>query len=124
MGNQEKAAESLKANLEAAPEQAKKLPYPKSVFFIIGNEFCERFSYYGMKTILSLYLKKKLHFSEDKATVIYHTFSTFCYFTPIYGSILADMYLGKFKTIVSISVFYVLGHLLKTLASIPTLGVP
>jgi hypothetical protein len=45
------------------------VPYPKSVFFIIGNEFCERFSYYGMKAILSLYLQRKLHFDEDKATV-------------------------------------------------------
>jgi len=101
-----------------------KLPYPKSVFFIIGNEFCERFSYYGMKSILSLYLKQKLHLAEDTATVIYHTFSMFCYFTPIFGSILADTLLGKFKTIVYISIIYVLGHLLKTLAAIPTLGVP
>ena len=41
-----------------------KLRYPYSVLFIIGNEFCERFSYYGMKSILSIYLKKKLKFSE------------------------------------------------------------
>ena len=77
-----------------------------------------------MKAILSIYLKKKLHFSEDKATVIYHTFSMFCYFTPIFGAMIADQLLGKFKTIVYISVIYVLGHLLKTLAAIPTLGVP
>ena len=104
--------------------QEQKLPYPKSLFFIVGNEFCERFSYYGMKSILSLYLKKKLHLTEDLATVIYHTFSMFCYFTPIFGSILADTLLGKFKTIVYISIIYVLGHLLKTLAAVPTLGVP
>ena len=77
-----------------------------------------------MKAILSIYLKKKLHFHEDKATVIYHTFSMFCYFTPIFGSIIADQLLGKFKTIVYISIIYVLGHLLKTLAAIPTLGIP
>ena len=41
-----------------------KLKYPYSVFFIVGNEFCERFSYYGMKSILSLYLKKKLKYTE------------------------------------------------------------
>jgi len=34
---------------EAGEQQPTKLPYPKQVFFIIGNEFCERFSYYGMK---------------------------------------------------------------------------
>jgi solute carrier family 15 oligopeptide transporter 1 len=104
---------------EGTDVEVKDLPYPKSVFFIIGNEFCERFSYYGMKSILSLYLKKKLHYSEDVATIIYHTFSMFCYFTPIFGSILADTILGKFKTIVYISVIYVLGHLFKTVAAIP-----
>ena len=47
--------------------------------------------------ILSIYIKNKLHFSEDSATVIYHTFSLFCYFTPIFGAMLADQLLGKFK---------------------------
>merc|ERR1719309_850654 len=101
-----------------------KLPYPKSVFIIVGNEFCERLSYYGMKAILGIYLHKKLHLTEDKSTVIYHTFAMLCYFTPIFGAMIADQLLGKFKTIVYISVIYVLGHLLKTLAAVPTLGVP
>jgi len=105
-------------------EGERKLPYPKSVFFIVGNEFCERFSYYGMKSILSIYINRKLHFSESKATVIYHTFSMFCYFTPIFGAMIADQLLGKFRTIVYISLIYILGHLLKTLAAVPTLGIP
>lgn len=115
--------EKKKSKDEEAGEE-KPIPYPKSVFFIIGNEFCERFSYYGMKAILSIYLSKKLKFSEDDATVIYHTFSCFCYFTPILGAMIADQLLGKFKTIVYISIIYVLGHLLKTLAAVPTLGIP
>jgi dipeptide/tripeptide permease len=101
-----------------------KVPYPKSVFIIVGNEFCERLSYYGMKAILGIYLHKKLHLSEDKSTVIYHTFAMLCYFTPIFGAMIADQLLGRFKTIVYISMIYVLGHLLKTLAAIPTLGIP
>lgn len=113
-----------KRKQEEAEGQMERLPYPKSIFFIVGNEFCERFSYYGMKAILSIYLKKKLHFTEDRATVIYHTFSCFCYFTPIFGAMIADLFLGKFRTIVYISLIYVLGHLLKTLAAVPTLGVP
>lgn len=47
--------------------------------------------------ILSLYFKNKLHFSEDTSTVIYHTFSLFCYFCPLFGAMLADQLLGKFK---------------------------
>jgi len=122
MGDMEK--KRTKDMAEADAEGEKKLPYPKSIFFIVGNEFCERFSYYGMKAILSIYLSKKLKYTEDKATVIYHTFSMFCYFTPIFGALIADQLLGKFKTIVYISIIYVLGHLLKTLAAIPTLGIP
>jgi len=114
-----------KNNKEVEAQGGKqKSKYPMSVFFIIGNEFCERFSYYGMKAILSIYLHSKLHFDEHSATAIYHGFSMCCYFTPIFGAMLADMFLGKFKTIVYISVVYVLGHLLKTLAAVPTLHVP
>lgn len=47
--------------------------------------------------VLTLYMKQILDFSEDKATVLYHTFLMLCYFTPIPGAILADTYLGKFK---------------------------
>ncbi|KAI5702313.1 hypothetical protein M8J76_016038 [Diaphorina citri] len=47
------------------------IKYPKSVFFIITNEFCERFCYYGMKTVLYLYMLKKLHYEENNATVLY-----------------------------------------------------
>jgi len=115
---------SREKEVEAQNSNEKNVKYPKSVFFIVGNEFCERFSYYGMKAILSLYLHNKLHFDEHSATAIYHGFSMCCYFTPIFGAMLADMVLGKFKTIVYISMVYVLGHLLKTLAAVTPLGLP
>jgi len=117
-----KRAEAKEAEAEAeagGQDQPKKLPYPRSVFFITGNEFCERFSYYGMKAVLSLYLKNKLGFSEDRSTVIYHAFSGMCYTTPIFGALLADQFFGKYKTIFWISLIYVLGHALKTAAAIP-----
>ena len=80
-----------------------KQPYPKSVWFIVGNEFCERFSYYGMKTVLALYLKQKLHFDEDYSTVIYHAFSGLCYTTPIFGAMLADQFFGKYRFVYRVS---------------------
>uniref|UniRef100_A0A3Q4I617 Solute carrier family 15 member 1 n=1 Tax=Neolamprologus brichardi TaxID=32507 RepID=A0A3Q4I617_NEOBR len=48
--------------------------YPLSIFFIVVNEFCERFSYYGMRAVLVLYFKYFLRWDEDFATTIYHTF--------------------------------------------------
>ncbi|XP_068235050.1 solute carrier family 15 member 2 isoform X2 [Palaemon carinicauda] len=95
-----------------------KIPYPRSVFFIIGNELCERFSYYGMKTILTLYLKYQLLFSEDTATVVYHVWAMMCYFTPLFGAIIADTLLGRFRTIFYISIIYVFGNAVLSLSAI------
>ncbi|CAB4062888.1 SLC15A1 [Lepeophtheirus salmonis] len=95
------------------------LGYPKQVFFILGNEFCERFSFYGMRAVLSKYLKDDLKFSEDTSTSIFHAFGFLAYFTPIFGAILADNYIGKFKTIFYVSIIYVFGHLIKTIGATP-----
>jgi hypothetical protein len=46
--------------------------------------------------VLSLYFMF-LNFNESTSTVLYHTFNTFCYFSPILGALLADSYLGKFR---------------------------
>uniref|UniRef100_A0A667HQM1 Solute carrier family 15 member 2 n=1 Tax=Lynx canadensis TaxID=61383 RepID=A0A667HQM1_LYNCA len=95
--------------------------YPLSIAFIVVNEFCERFSYYGMKAVLTLYLYF-LHWNEDTSTSIYHAFSSLCYFTPILGAAIADSWLGKFKTIIYLSLVYVLGHVVKSLGALPILG--
>ncbi|XP_006869412.1 PREDICTED: solute carrier family 15 member 2 isoform X2 [Chrysochloris asiatica] len=73
--------------------------YPLSIAFIVVNEFCERFSYYGMKAVLTLYFLYFLHWDEDTSTSIYHAFSSLCYFTPILGAAIADSWLGKFKVL-------------------------
>ncbi|XP_065570376.1 solute carrier family 15 member 2-like isoform X2 [Artemia franciscana] len=101
------------------PNKEKKLKYPRSVFFIVVNEFCERFSYYGMRTILSLYLNKALGFPEDTATVLYHVFIMLCYFTPILGAIVADTFLGKYKTILYVSILYAVGNVVLSVGAIP-----
>ncbi|XP_053420879.1 solute carrier family 15 member 2 [Nycticebus coucang] len=98
--------------------------YPLSIAFIVVNEFCERFSYYGMKAVLTLYFLYFLHWSEDTSTSIYHAFSSLCYFTPILGAAIADSWLGKFKTIIYLSLVYVLGHVVKSLGALPILGGP
>ncbi|NWV37289.1 S15A1 protein, partial [Grantiella picta] len=92
--------------------------FPVSIFFIIINEFCERFSYYGMKAVLILYFKYFLHWEDNLATAIYHTFVALCYLTPILGAILADSWLGKFKTIVYLSIVYTIGQAVLSVGSI------
>uniref|UniRef100_A0AAG5DKY4 Oligopeptide transporter 1 n=1 Tax=Anopheles atroparvus TaxID=41427 RepID=A0AAG5DKY4_ANOAO len=98
--------------------------YPRSIFFIISNEFSERFNYYGMRTVLALYLTQKLAYSTDTATVIYHVFTSLAYFFPMMGAILADSWLGKFKTILYLSMVYCAGSTLIALGAIPPLNLP
>ncbi|KAL2102931.1 hypothetical protein ACEWY4_002099 [Coilia grayii] len=104
------------ADKEMGIEQKKKKKsaeccgYPISIFFIVVNEFCERFSYYGMRAVLVLYFTYFLRWDENTAISIYHTFVALCYLTPILGAIVADSWLGKFKTIVYLSIVYTLGQ--------------
>ncbi|XP_065888758.1 solute carrier family 15 member 2-like [Dysidea avara] len=93
--------------------------FPFSVFFIVSNEFCERFSYYGMRAVLVLYLTFYLHFDEDTSTSLYHSFIVLCYATPLLGAIIADSCLGKFKTIFILSIVYAVGNVTLTLSAVP-----
>uniref|UniRef100_H3AP32 Solute carrier family 15 member 2 n=1 Tax=Latimeria chalumnae TaxID=7897 RepID=H3AP32_LATCH len=97
--------------------------YPLSIAFIVVNEFCERFSYYGMKAVLTLYFISFLHWDENLSTAIYHAFSGLSYFTPVFGAIIADSWLGKFKTIIYLSIIYVIGHVVKSVGAVPIVGV-
>ncbi|XP_012524255.1 peptide transporter family 1 isoform X2 [Monomorium pharaonis] len=98
--------------------------YPKAVFFIISNEFCERFCYYGMRTVLSLYLFNMLEYSQDTSTIIYHVFSCLVYFFPIFGAILSDSWLGKFNTIFYLSIVYALGQVILSLSAAGSAALP
>ncbi|NWI95086.1 S15A1 protein, partial [Pitta sordida] len=92
--------------------------FPVSIFFIVINEFCERFSYYGMRAVLVLYFTYFLRWDDNLATAIYHTFVALCYLTPILGAIIADSWLGKFMTIVSLSIVYTIGQAVLSVGSI------
>ncbi|XP_076679855.1 peptide transporter family 1 isoform X1 [Andrena cerasifolii] len=105
-------------------DSKQKLKYPKSVFFIISNEFCERFSFYGMRTVLTLYLVNQLNYESHSATSIYHAFMMLAYFFPLFGAVLADSMLGKFRTILYLSIVYAIGQFLLSLSAAPPVGLP
>ncbi len=93
---------------------------PPGIPFIIGNEVAERFSFYGMKAILAVFMVKYLHLmdggtgggmSEAKATEYVHLFNGMVYLTPFVGALLADAIFGKYRTIIWLSVVYCMGHL-------------
>ncbi|QQL46386.1 MFS transporter [Sulfuriroseicoccus oceanibius] len=90
---------------------------PGGIPYIISNEAAERFSFYGMKAALAIFLANYLgvmggtSMSETEATSYVSFFNSAVYFTPILGAILSDVFLGKYKTIISLSIVYCLGHL-------------
>jgi POT family proton-dependent oligopeptide transporter len=89
---------------------ANAIRFPPQIKYIIGNEVCERFSYYGMIGILELYLKDRMQLGPAGATQALHLFGTAVYFLPLVGGWLADRFWGRYWTILSISLFYCLGH--------------
>lgn len=105
-------------SLDGTKQQLPERPYPKKVLFIVVNEFCERFSFYGFRTILLLYFKSVLGFSDSNSTISFHLFAALCYITPVLGAILGDSVWGKFKTILYLSTVYFLGEFILVLSSI------
>lgn len=92
---------------------------PPGIPYIIGNEAAERFSYYGMRAVLVVFMSQYLMspagypdpMGEDEAKGYFHLFVSATYFTPILGALLADGWLGKYRTIILLSLVYCLGHL-------------
>ncbi|MGH0178758.1 UNVERIFIED_CONTAM: hypothetical protein FKN15_078321, partial [Acipenser sinensis] len=68
--------------------------------------------------VLVLYFRYFLQWDDDTATSIYHTFVALCYLTPILGAIVADSWLGKFKTIIYLSIVYTLGQVIMAISTI------
>jgi proton-dependent oligopeptide transporter, POT family len=84
--------------------------YPPQIAYIVGNEGCERFSFYGMRSILTVYMAGWLALPEHEAEASYHLFVMACYLTPLVGGWLADRYWGRYRVILWLSLGYVAGH--------------
>src|SRR4051812_16233101 len=106
------------AKYQYATSPPKITTWPPGVPYIIGNEAAERFSYYGMNSILTIFMTKYLldkmgHLSvmpPAAAEAWYHTFVSVLYFLPLFGAVLADAVFGKFKVVLWLSIVYCLGH--------------
>ena len=93
-----------------------KAPIPKQIRYIIGNEGCERFSFYGMRNILTVFLVSSLllYLPESErargAKDVFHTFVIGVYFFPLLGGWVADRFFGKYNTIFWLSLVYCAGQ--------------
>ncbi len=111
-------------SLPTAPEGYRTTPLatsglPPGIPYIVANEAAERFSFYGMRTILMVFMTQYLlgfdgqvdPLSDQDAKFWFHIFVMVAYFTPLLGAILADCVWGKYRTIIWLSVLYCFGHL-------------
>jgi POT family proton-dependent oligopeptide transporter len=103
---------------ENAPERDNRMP--KGIPFIIANEFAERFCYYGINAILTIYMTQFLRMGEAEATTFHSLFKSGAYFFPIVGAIVSDVFWGKFRTIITFSLAYAAGC--TVLALVPGVG--
>ncbi len=84
--------------------------YPRAVQYILGNEACERFSFYGMSTILVPYMQQYLDWPRNRAEGVYHDFVAAAYAMTVLGAWLSDRFFGRYRTILWLSYGYVAGH--------------
>ena len=88
------------------------LGHPRGLFMLFFAEMWERFSYYGMRALLVLYLTKHWLFSDGDASMVYGAYTALVYITPVIGGYLADKYLGQRKAVLYGAILLTIGHFL------------
>jgi proton-dependent oligopeptide transporter, POT family len=104
-----------------APIKTEKMP--PGIPFIVGNEAAERFNFYGLRAILVVFMTKHLvdrsgnpaQMGDAEATEAMHIFLSGVYFFPFLGAVLSDAFLGKYRTILLLSIVYAFGPILLAL---------
>jgi proton-dependent oligopeptide transporter, POT family len=84
--------------------------FPQQIRYMVGNEACERFSFYGMRSILTIYMVQYLLMNEADSKAAYHLFVSACYLFPLLGGFISDRFFGKYKTILYLSLLYSFGN--------------
>jgi proton-dependent oligopeptide transporter, POT family len=87
---------------------------PRGLTILCLTEMWEIFSYYGMRALLVYYMTKQLLIGQEKASVIYGTYTAMAYFTPIFGGIIADRWLGKRRAVIIGGSIMAAGHFMMT----------
>jgi len=93
----------------AGTDQARDDRMPRGIPFIVANEFAERFCYYGINAILTIYMTQFLRVGDADATTYHSLFKSAAYFSPLIGAVVSDVLWGKFRTIMTFSIIYCAG---------------
>ncbi|MEZ4297730.1 MAG: oligopeptide:H+ symporter [Polyangiaceae bacterium] len=92
--------------------------HPRGFWFVFWGELAERASFYGMRTVLALYLVDELRFGEAGAASVMSFFLAAAYLAPLLGGYIADRFLGRYRTIAAFALPYLAGHVV--LGAVPT----
>ncbi|KAJ2039867.1 hypothetical protein IW146_002337 [Coemansia sp. RSA 922] len=105
--------------IEAPADMIRAVPGKLSVWtmLVVVMELCERFAYYGASLMFSIYLQKILLQSKPQAVALNRVNQFMSYATTILGAVIADQWLGKFKTILIFASLYLVGLILLTISS-------
>jgi POT family proton-dependent oligopeptide transporter len=106
----------------AAPEGAAPQGHPSGLYVLFGAEAWERFSYYGMRALLVLYLVNKMGFAREHALEVYALYTGLVYLTPLLGGYLADKILGRRKAVFIGGTLMALGQIFLMFPSTLTLA--
>ena len=93
-------------------ETQSKTAHPKGLWVLFGTEMWERFNFYGMRTLLVLFLVNSLMMKEEDASLIYGGFLGLCYLTPMLGGFIADRFFGNRNCIMLGGIMMAIGQLL------------
>lgn len=94
----------------SAVAKANLTKYPEGMTHLFLTGLWERFSYYGITALLILYLFKHFDMSDARAYLIYGAYASMVYGTPIIGGIIADKYIGQYRSIIIGASLIALGH--------------
>jgi len=93
--------------------------HPKEIWILFVVEMWERFSYYGMRSLLIFYMTKQFLFGDEKSYAVYGSYAALIYLTPVFGGIIADRLLGYRKAITVGALLMAAGHFCMAIQTVP-----
>jgi POT family proton-dependent oligopeptide transporter len=90
---------------------------PVGLTFLFLTEMWEKFSFYGMRALLVYYMTKQLAMAQGQASLVYGVYTAFVYFTPIFGGIVSDRWLGRRRSILIGGSVMAAGHFMMATVS-------
>jgi POT family proton-dependent oligopeptide transporter len=103
-------SDALQLDPAAKPLQPTWFGHPPGLTILFLTEMWEKFSYFGMRALLVYYMTKALAMRQEDASWVYGGYTSFAYFTPILGGLIADRYLGRRRAVILGGSIMAVGH--------------